>query len=702
MNSPNGTSPTFWHAPELIDAGFRVFPLKDKHPTVEGGFYAATRDKSQVAEWIEDGHAHHDTGVPTGFVSELVVIDADTPEEFEWMRRNHGEPQVLTPRGGHWWFRHPRNGKVSSHKIRAGLDRKADGGYVSVPPSQNRQWRSGMPHLESLPVLPEEFWSKGKRTESESERSLGEDIKEKTAAVIARHVENIASGEGGSEEGRHEHLKHLCGVLLRRNIPLGDAEDIGVSAWSRVDEDLAQRAPHEVLNTLHTTAEAIRQGHATGVPSMERATPGLFGELAEIFGWQEEASVGPKPPERPFPEIDPAAYRGVFGEMVELISPHTEADPVAILLSAITAFGNAYGRRGWVDVSGSRHHGNLFVGIVGDTARARKGTSWAPIENIFSAADPDWAHKRIDSGLSSGEGLINAVRDKIEVPDGEGDTKVADPGVKDKRLLVKEGELSQGLKVLRREGNTLSPILRNAWDGCDLSTMVRHSPLKATEPHISVLGHITKAELLKHVVESEAANGFANRYLWAVVRRSKKLPFGGELDKVDMAPIVHKIRDALSRDAGRIRFADSARDTWVEMYDALTEERPGMYGQITARAEAQTLRLAIIYALADGSNELRAEHLASAYAVWGYCEDSALYLFGDQLGDADADKLLEAIRQSEEGMTRTAVRDLFGRNKKPEELQRILGLLQDTGKAYVTKEKPDGGGRPSEVWWANE
>jgi hypothetical protein len=411
----------------------------------------------------------------------------------------------------------------------------------------------------------------------------------------------------------------------------------------------------------------------------------------------------PKPsPARPFPEMDSAAYRGVFGELVELISPHSEADPVAILLGAITAFGSAYGRRGYVDVSGARHHGNLFVGIVGDTARARKGTSWAPIENIFSSADPEWAQKRIDSGLSSGEGLISAVRDKIEVPDGEGDTKVSDPGVKDKRLLVSEGELSQGLKVLRREGNTLSPVLRNAWDGRDLSTMVKHSPLRATAPHISVVGHITSTELLKHVVESEAANGFANRFLWAVVRRSKKLPFGGDLDRVDMAPVVRKIRDALSRDAGRMRFAESARDTWIEMYDALTEDRPGMFGQVTARAEAQTLRLAILYALADGSAELEAEHLASAYAVWGYCEDSALYLFGDQLGDADADKLLEALRDSEEGMTRTQIRDLFGRNKKPEDLQRVLGLLQDTGKAYAVKEKPDGGGRPSEVWWVNE
>jgi hypothetical protein len=407
--------------------------------------------------------------------------------------------------------------------------------------------------------------------------------------------------------------------------------------------------------------------------------------------------------EHPFPVMDDAAYRGIFGEIVETIEPHTEADPVAILLSAMTFFGSSYGRRGYVEISGTRHHGNLFMGIVGDTARARKGTSLSPVKNIFGTAEPEWAQNRIVSGLSSGEGLIYTVRDEVEGEDKDGNTVVVDKGILDKRLLVAEGELSQGLKVLRREGNTLSPILRNAWDGGDLATLTRNSPLRATEPHISILGHITSTELLKHLVESEAANGFGNRFLWACVRRSKKLPFGGELSSVDMSPIIRGLRSALDHRAGRMGFAENARDTWVEMYDSLTEDRPGMFGMITARAEAQTLRLAILYALAAGSNEIRVEHLASAYAVWGYCEDSALYLFGDQLGDADADKLLDALRGSPEGMSRTQIRDLFGRNKKPEELQRILDVLESAGKAYVTKEKAAGmgaGGRPAEVWRA--
>jgi hypothetical protein len=186
------------------------------------------------------------------------------------------------------------------------------------------------------------------------------------------------------------------------------------------------------------------------------------------------------------------------------------------------------------------------------------------------------------------------------------------------------------------------------------------------------------------------------------VRRSKKLPFGGELSSVDMSPIIRGLRSALDQQAGRMSFAPEARDTWVEMYDSLTEDRPGMFGMITARAEAQTLRLAILYALAAGVNEIGIGHLASAFAVWCYCEDSARHLFGDQLGDADADKLLNALRGSPGGMTRTGIRDLFGRNKKPEDLQRILNLLEHAGKACSESAVGDAGGRPTETWFANE
>jgi hypothetical protein len=161
------------------------------------------------------------------------------------------------------------------------------------------------------------------------------------------------------------------------------------------------------------------------------------------------------------------------------------------------------------------------------------------------AADPRWVENRIVNGLSSGEGLISEVRDPVQVPDKNGHMKTVDPGVEDKRLLVMEGEFALALKIMKREGNTLSPVMRNAWDGETLRTMVKHSPHRATDPHISVLGHITSAELARHLTETEMANGFANRILWALVRRSKSLPFGGEWHTVNLAPISREIVAAL-------------------------------------------------------------------------------------------------------------------------------------------------------------
>ncbi len=697
--------PTFWAAPEIAKAGYKVFPVKDKEPTIEGSFYGATDDISEIAAWIEDGHGHHDVAIATGVFGRVVAIDADTPEKFEEMKAKYGPPTYTTKRGGHWLFLHPRNGKVTSTKIASGLDRKGDGGIAVVPPSKGREWTNGIPRVEDLPILPEEFWSKTKGP-TPGERTMGQERKDAAAEVIAKHVKALEPNARGG--GRHEHLVHLCGVMLGRNVSLVDAEDILKAAWGAVGGDLSERLDSEIPNTLATTQQAAREGRATGVPSMEEITPGLFDGLAEALGWTRKIHVGDKgkqneePRERPFPVMDDAAYRGILGEIVGAIEPHSEADPVAILLSAITFFGSSYGRRGYVEISGTRHHGNLFVGIVGDTARARKGTSLSPVKNIFGTAAPEWTQNRIVSGLSSGEGLINVVRDAVEGENKDGDTVVLDKGVLDKRLLVAEGELSQGLKVLRREGNTLSPILRNAWDGGDLAALTRNSPLRATEPHISILGHITSTELLKHLIESEAANGFGNRFLWACVRRSKSLPFGGELSSVDMSPIIRGLRSALDQRAGRMSFARSARDTWVEMYDSLTEDRPGMFGMITARAEAQTLRLAILYALAAGSNEIGIGHLASAFAVWCYCEDSARHLFGDQLGDVDADKLVNALRSSPKGMTRTEISGLFGRNKKPGDLQRILNLLEHAGKARSQSAVGEAGGRPTETWFANE
>jgi hypothetical protein len=65
-------------------------------------------------------------------------------------------------------------------------------------------------------------------------------------------------------------------------------------------------------------------------------------------------------------------------------------------------------------VEGAAHYPNLYVLLAGETAKARKGTSAQHIRRILADADPEWAESHVASGISSGEGILHAIRDPVE------------------------------------------------------------------------------------------------------------------------------------------------------------------------------------------------------------------------------------------------------------------------------------------------
>ena len=76
-----------------------------------------------------------------------------------------------------------------------------------------------------------------------------------------------------------------------------------------------------------------------------------------------------------FPErLSEVAYYGLAGEIVRRIEPHTEADPVALLIQILVVFGNVIGRAAHAIADGSRHALNLFAVVVGESSKSRKGT----------------------------------------------------------------------------------------------------------------------------------------------------------------------------------------------------------------------------------------------------------------------------------------------------------------------------------------
>src|SRR5262249_26179154 len=363
----------------------------------------------------------------------------------------------------------------------------------------------------------------------------------------------------------------------------------------------------------------------------------------------------------------------------------------------------------FVRVGGTFHRANEYCLLVGPTGTGRKGQSWSEALLFFLDHDPLWT-KCLASGLSSAEGLIYAVRDPVEgihhvrekgrIIDTQ--TVITDPGVADKRLLVVEPEFGGALKRAGREGNALTAVLRQAWDGSHLRTLTKGSPYQASGAHISIIAHITPEELVNLLAEVDIANGFINRFLPCCARRAQLLPFGGRVPQDELDHLRARLAGviAFAQAVEEVRWTQDAMDLWRQEYPRLTSPRPGALGKATSRAEAHTLRLALLYALFGRSDRIGPDHLGAALAAWSYCQRSASYIFGSLTGDRDADRILEAIRAEPDGLSRSQIRrHVFGGHKTADYVASKLSILVRLGSVHSEMVATDG--RPAERWFAD-
>jgi len=189
-----------------------------------------------------------------------------------------------------------------------------------------------------------------------------------------------------------------------------------------------------------------------------------------------------------------------------------------------------------------------------------------------------------------------------------------------------------------------------------------------------------------------------NRFLLVCVHRSRLLPEGGQPDPATLASLTDTVRKAAAFASwvGHVHIDNDARELWWHTYPHLSAPRPGLWGAATARAEAHVVRLALLYALFDHKARITISHLRAALALWDYAARSALYLFGDSLGDPMADDIRRALAEHPDGLTRTELRDLFSRNRTRAEIGRALDLLAAAGLARPHTHRDRG--RPVERW----
>jgi hypothetical protein len=287
--------------------------------------------------------------------------------------------------------------------------------------------------------------------------------------------------------------------------------------------------------------------------------------------------------------------------------------------------------------------------------------------------------------------------------------KGATPAAIEAALLVLNGDLCvppldpDEVRTIARSAGRYEPVAPGRGATAELVGRVWPAPLHAEALH-GLAGEFVR--LVGPETESDDASLLFSFLvtLGSIVGRGPHYQVGGDRHYTNLfgvlAELAARARRAIefARTVGRVEFAHQTRPEWSFVYPSLSEGRHGMLGAVTARAEAQTVRLAMLYALLDQSVDIKPDHLRAALAAWRYCRDSAQFIFGDSLGDPTSDEILNLLRGSDEGVTRNELTDHFKRNKTSAEIGRALAVLHSHGVARL--ERRETGGRTAEVWKA--
>jgi hypothetical protein len=696
-----------------------VFPLKPKGkepltddpkresrcPPHEHGLKDATTDLATIDAWWSM-HPTANVALRTGDVFD--VLDLDGPEAVEKFRifcdEHSIDPATIrkavakTSKGWHYFFNASGCGN-RARMLGAPIDWRGKGGYVVAAPSihpSGALYRWVVNLAGGLPDVPQAL----------------RDVLEPAAAVPLRPtLVRTTFGEGEHDayfkkafEAELERVKAaqtgernvtvfnaMCNVIELVNSGLDatavdDVYDAGrslgldereldrtmQSAWSKAGSNVRELpAPRQ---------QPSRSQVALRAPSSEPVTVpvALPGQAL-----------------RPAPSV----YQGLLGEAVRELEPWTEADPVGVLASLLAGCGCAIGRSPHATVATTRHPLLVWPLLLGRTSTGRKGTAHDVAESLLKVAEPAFIASNITGGLSSGEGLIFAVRDPVfeHSNDPAKEPKIIDPGVEDKRRWIVESEFGGTMARAKREGSSLSAVLRQAWDGKTLATLTKTSVI-ATGAHIAISGHITPREFLMRLRDSDLVGGTYNRFLPLLISRSKMLPDAPnpprELIESYGSELQRRIRQA--RSLTSVTRTDAATKLWHDVYyelshveaDELDNDR---LGQFIARSVPYALRLSVLYALLDGEQAVDERHVDAAASLVRYSVASVRELLRAQQ-DPKLTRLIEALSEAgNAGLTRTDVNGMFSGKLTAPELDDLLEQVPG-----LEVHKAATGGRPSQ------
>ena len=295
---------------------------------------------------------------PTGEDSGYVVVDIDNPDLLEAAAKMglcYSDVVVRTTRGFHFYYRHPGGGPVKNHvgsNIRkgstewpsvTGLDFKADGGQVRVPPSGDLEWVHGL-DLEDMPDWTgyefkdehRQYFDVSDPTEL-AQRSL---TITKFEDAHARDIQNTGEDlfmervqKGGGkvrEGGRNQALYELCAWAVSKysNIPLSET----AAYCQRMADEYIDGMEQEEIETTYASALHIER---TQHPERFLPQPNVVVQSASFNGItldnldDYEAAL----PEPPVPIVENMIQRGA----ATLVNGYSGSGKSQFVLGALMA-----------------------------------------------------------------------------------------------------------------------------------------------------------------------------------------------------------------------------------------------------------------------------------------------------------------------------------------------------------------------------
>lgn len=397
------------------------------------------------------------------------------------------------------------------------------------------------------------------------------------------------------------------------------------------------------------------------------------------------------------PEWNDDIMYGLAGDIIRKASQYCEAHPAGMYLDLLVAVGNIIGRGPYFNISQTRHYTNQFMARVGDTADSRKGTGRDAIDEVLRVADNSWYSHRVLSGFGSAEAIVNELRDPmqqqvVDKKSASGFREILVPGIDDKRLCIREGELASIFQLAGKNESRADIVLRDGWDGKALRNLVKgkskdglSNSAVCQEPHLSISGDTTRSELMAKMPPGAAENGFGNRFLYCYVYRTKLCPVGGPI--LDWSSEVVRLHHAIEWAKGiqYVPLTQSANKTWKRMYMGLDQPEnklPGLAGKMTARAAAHIRRLALIFALLDEFDIVDVQHLRAAERIWNYCHESARYIFTGTTGEQD--QIRRFVERNGPATIAQIRRQVFHDHKKAEWVRaQVEGLIRNPSQGVV-------------------